>query len=120
MTTEPDPRPFDALGFFRDLDSVRRMRDVTWKRVAAEAQISASTLTRMGQGRRPDIDSYASLVAWSGLRGEDYIRDAARDDAATLAEIGVLLRHDPNLSAEAATAIQALVETSYERLRGRA
>ena len=58
---------FDADGFYSALDAERRSRRYTWKRVADESRVSASTLTRMAQGRRPDIDGLAALVAWSGF-----------------------------------------------------
>jgi transcriptional regulator with XRE-family HTH domain len=112
------PRSFDATRFFSDLDAVRQGRGLTWRSVAHEAGVSASTLTRMGQGRRPDVDSYAALLAWAGLRGEDYLRDLQRPVApGTVEEIAVLLRHDPQLSDGAAEAIQLLVRASYEQLR---
>ncbi len=38
--------------------------------------MSASTLTRMAQGKRPDVDGLAALVAWSGLDADDYVRSA--------------------------------------------
>ena len=51
---------FDADGFYAALDAERRSRRYTWKRVADESRVSASTLTRMAQGRRPDVDSLAA------------------------------------------------------------
>ena len=49
-------RSFDAAGFFAALDAQRRSTKKTWKQVAGEAGLSASTLTRLAQGHRPDID----------------------------------------------------------------
>ena len=66
---------FDADGFYAALDSERRSRRHTWKRVADESGVSASTLTRMAQGRRPDVDSLAALVAWSGLSADAFVRE---------------------------------------------
>ena len=31
------------------------------------------TLTRMGQGKRPDVDSLAALATWSRLNVDDFI-----------------------------------------------
>ena len=45
----------DAEGFYSALDGHRQSKDLTLKKVAAEAHVSASTLTRMGQGKRPDL-----------------------------------------------------------------
>ena len=57
---------FDATGFYGAIDSVRQGRELNWKQVAAQSGVSASTLTRMAQGKRPDVDGLAALAAWYG------------------------------------------------------
>ena len=69
-------RRFDAEAFYSAIDAERRSRRQTWKLVAEEARVSASTLTRMAQGRRPDVDSMAALIAWSGLSADMFVKDA--------------------------------------------
>jgi len=65
---------FDTPAFYSALDIVRRGRELHWSQVALESGLSASTLTRMSQGKRPDIDGLAALCAWSGLSADKYIR----------------------------------------------
>ena len=65
---------FDGDAFFAALDGERQARRCTWKRVAQESGISASTLTRISQGKRPDVDSLAALSAWSGLEVDRFIK----------------------------------------------
>ncbi len=109
---------FDAGAFYDALDSVRQARTINWKQVAAESGVSASTLTRMAQGKRPDVNGLAALAAWSGLDADDYVRsEQARPDPEPLAKISTYLRSDKNLSPEAATALDQLVKATYERLR---
>ncbi|MGC4174486.1 helix-turn-helix domain-containing protein [Demequina sp.] len=109
---------FDAEVFYEALDSVRVARKLNWKQVAAESGVSASTLTRMAQGRRPDVDGLAALAAWSGLSADDYVRsDEDVPEAEPLAMISTYLRSDKNLSPEAATALDELVRATYQRLR---
>jgi transcriptional regulator with XRE-family HTH domain len=112
---------FDSDAFYSALDGVRRGRKLNWKQVAAESGVSASTLTRMAQGKRPDVDGLAALVAWSGLDADDYVRsdEQERPPAETLAMISTYLRSDRNLTPEAATALDELVKAAYERLRKR-
>jgi transcriptional regulator with XRE-family HTH domain len=112
---------FDSDGFYSALDAVRRSRELNWKQVAAESGVSASTLTRMAQGARPDVDSLAALAAWSGLDADDYIRSdvTERPAAEPLAMISTYLRSDRNLTPEAATALDELIKATYERLRKR-
>jgi transcriptional regulator with XRE-family HTH domain len=108
---------FDAEAFYAALDLQRTDKRLTWKDVAKEAGISASTLTRMKQGKRPDVDSMAALAAWGGLDLDDYVVGDDRGEAAPLPKISALLRSDPNLSKESATAIEEMLRATYERLR---
>jgi transcriptional regulator with XRE-family HTH domain len=111
---------FDNEAFFAALDAERISRKMHWKAVAAQAGVSASTLTRIGQGRRPDVDSFAALASWAGLDPEEFFRHAGDDEeqkASPLSAISLLLRRDPNLSPDAATAIDELVKATYERLQ---
>lgn len=110
---------FDAAAFYDALDAARQARQVNWKQVAAESGVSASTLTRMAQGKRPDVDGLAALAAWSGLDTDDFVRAEGDDRPAPepLAMISTYLRSDRNLSPEAATALDELVKVTYERLR---
>jgi transcriptional regulator with XRE-family HTH domain len=109
-------RPFDNDAFFAALNGAREARKLTWKQLASDAKVSASTLTRVGQGKRPDVDSFAALVAWAGLKPEDFIGTSKRESE-PLAEISVLLRRDPHLNNEAAVALDELLKATYKRLR---
>lgn len=110
---------FDSSAFYSALDAERRSRKSTWKRVAEEAQVSASTLSRMAQGRRPDIDSMAALVAWSGLSADTFVLNVATKPApGSLSVISTCLKSDPQLSPEAASALDELLKVMYERMRG--
>jgi hypothetical protein len=110
---------FDADAFYAALDSVRQSRRLNWKQVSAESGVSASTLTRMSQGKRPDVDGLAALVAWSGLDADNYVRseDAQRPAQEPLAMISTYLRGDRNLTSEAATALEEVIKVTYEQLR---
>ena len=97
-TRVPRRGRFDAEAFYAALDAERRSRRQTWKRVAEEAQVSASTLTRMAQGRRPDVDSPAALVVWSGLSANRFVGDDhGRSEPGTLAENSICVREGPSL-----------------------
>lgn len=112
---------FDSEAFYRALNAVRLSRQKTWKDVAQEAGIAASTLTRMGQGAKPDVNGLASLLSWSKLKAEMFIAGTEQDDQTEiepLAKITALLRADPNLSAQNAKLIEDIVISTYTKLRG--
>jgi transcriptional regulator with XRE-family HTH domain len=113
-----DRGTFDAGAFFAALDEQRRSRGVLWKRVAAEAGVSQSTLTRLAQGKRPDVDSLAALVDWGGLSADSFVvRTAPETEAEPLAMISTYLRADRNLSPSAAAALEKVVRATYEALK---
>jgi transcriptional regulator with XRE-family HTH domain len=108
---------FDASAFYEALDAQRQSRQLTWKQVAQQSGVSASTLTRMAQGKRPDVDGLAALAAWSGLTADDFIRsNEVRPEPDPLAKISTYLRSDRNLTPEAATALDQLIKATYARL----
>lgn len=108
---------FDADGFFQALDAVRIARKLNWKQVAQAADVSPSTMTRLAQGRRPDVDSLAALLTWSGLDANRFVGASGAEDAEPLAMISTYLRADKSLSPQAADAIDRVVKAAYEALR---
>ncbi len=80
--------------------------------------MSASTLTRMAQGKRPDVDGLAALLTWSGLKAEDYLkgRRPLAGKPETLAVISKLLRADRKLGRENAAALDQIIRLAYKRL----
>ena len=110
---------FDAQGFYAALDSHRRSKDITWKKVAAEARVSASTLTRMGQGKRPDVDTLAGLASWSGIDVKKFynVPEGINSSPEPLSEISALLRADKNLGGESAIALENMLKSAYEHMR---
>jgi transcriptional regulator with XRE-family HTH domain len=69
---------FDLDKFSFALDSIRASKRLTWQGVADHAKVSASTLSRIQSGKRPDVDSLARLIEWSGLDFSKFISKAAR------------------------------------------
>lgn len=110
---------FDLDGFYAALDAARLAKALNWKQVAAASGVSASTLTRMSQGKRPDVDGLAALAAWSGLDTDDFVRSdlTERPEPEPLAMISTYLRGDKNLKPEAAAALEAVIKVTYEQLR---
>lgn len=114
-----EPVQFDVDALHAALDGERIARGLTWKDVSAECGVSASTLTRLSQGKRPDVDSLTALTHWIGVSADRFmgIPQKGFGGASPLAQISSLLRDDPNLSKDAATALDELVKSTYARLR---
>lgn len=110
---------FDSESFYNSLDSVRKGKKLNWKEVASATGVQASTLTRMSQGKKPDVDTLAALSQWTGLNPMDFINTNSPTsfEVEPLAVISTCLMNDSNLDRPSAEAIDVLVKTTYERLR---
>lgn len=108
---------FNQEAFFAALDTERLARRKTWKQVAEESKVPASSLSRMGQGKRPDVDSLAKLLSWSQLKAESFI-DSEKGSAqpTSLAEISALLRADPKLSSDSKKTLEHVLFSTYNAL----
>lgn len=109
--------PFDSEAFYAALNAARLSRQKTWKEVAQETGVNASTLTRMGQGANPDVNGLAALLAWANLKAEMFIRDSKNEEAEPIAKITALLRADPRLKPDHAKLMEDIVITTYNRLK---
>jgi transcriptional regulator with XRE-family HTH domain len=109
---------FDSEAFYAALNAARLSRQMTWKEVAEEAGVNASTLSRIGQGANPDVNGLASLLAWSNLKAEMFIPNASEKEAEPLAKIAALLRADPHLTPTNAKLMEDIVISTYSKLRG--
>ena len=111
---------FQLGAFHAALDSVRVARGLTWKNVADQSGVSASTLTRLSQGKRPDVDSLSALIRWSGLTADDYMPPAPSTvPSEPLAEITSVVYGDRSLSTGDRDAMIDIIRATYIRLRDR-
>lgn len=120
----PQPR-LDVSALYVTLDSERQQRKLSWRQLAHEAGVGPSTLSRMAQGNRPDVESFMALVHWLGLPAEDFMRHPESDtegrQATTPAQaVASLLRADKNLDADSAAAIDDILQAAMRLAEKRA
>lgn len=111
---------FDGMGFYKALNDIREEKDLTWRQVSEATGVSASTLTRMGQDKKPDAASLAKLSAWAGLNPANYVLNQQRDVPAgedTLPQVFALFRADPSLNDKAIAALEEMVRAAYKSLK---
>ena len=118
-------RPFDTTAFQAAMDSTRAARGLNWKEVSQQSGITRSTLSRMAQGKNPDVNGLAMLLAWSGLDCQAFIRKnpdgpGQGDSPGTpdpLASITAQLHTDPGLTPQGASALDDIIQAAYRHLR---
>jgi transcriptional regulator with XRE-family HTH domain len=104
---------FDNEKFYAALDAERSVRRLTWKQVAEASGVSASTLTRMAQGKRPDVDGLAALLKWAGLSSDSFLDDAGDAGADSFTQMTVLLHGDQRISSENKLMLEGILRAVY-------
>jgi transcriptional regulator with XRE-family HTH domain len=63
----------DVASLYAALSAKRRAQELSWRQVAQEIGISPSTLTRLANGQRPDVDAFITLIKWLGVPAEQFM-----------------------------------------------
>jgi transcriptional regulator with XRE-family HTH domain len=107
---------FDTEGFFSALNTVRARRELSWREVASQSGVAPSTLSRLSQGKNPDVNGLAALLGWSGLKAEMFIPSVEVESADPIAQITSLIRRDRRLARNSARIMEDLVTRAYRSL----
>lgn len=54
------------------LDAARVQQDLSWRQLAKELGVSASTISRMAQGLRPDVSAFVVMTTWLRMPAENF------------------------------------------------
>lgn len=99
------------------LDAERNVRGISWRQLSKEAGVSPSTLTRMQQGKYPDVNTFTALTKWLDIAAERFHTyegpsSPAQDDP--MAVISTLLRGKKKMNPKAMAALQELVTAAVK------
>src|SRR4029453_6814205 len=108
----------DVEALYAALDNKRRAAGVSWREIARELDVSPSTFSRMAQGRRPDVDTFATLLRWLGMPAGAFRRGRATPAATEepVAMVSSYLRSARNITPEDADALEDIFRAAYNRL----
>jgi transcriptional regulator with XRE-family HTH domain len=108
----------DVEALYAALDNKRKTRGTSWRQIAGELAISPSTFSRMAQGRRPDVDTFATLLRWLGMPAESFMRGTTATAATEepVAMVSSYLRSARNIKPEDAEALEDIFRAAYNRL----
>ncbi|GAA4907645.1 helix-turn-helix domain-containing protein [Streptomonospora salina] len=112
----------DVEALYAALDSERRTRELSWRQLAKEMQVSPSLLSRLSNGLRPDVDSFATLVRWLGVPAEQFLVNESeepvnRPEPELVTQIGPLLRARRDLTPDDVSYIEEIVQATVRRVR---
>lgn len=116
----PNERVVDVEALHEALDRKRRSEEMSWRDVAAEVGVSASTLTRMAQGASPDVEGFGKMVRWLRLPADDFIgrsKPAKTKAEDLLVVVSRHLRASKELDAKSAKALERIIEATYRQMK---
>ena len=108
----------DIEALFAALRRKRQAADLSWRDLAQHLAMSPSTFTRLAQGRRPDIDTFVTLLHWLSMPADAFVRVDRKhqEEQEPLAVIASSLRFARNVRPEDAETIMDVVAVLYRRL----
>lgn len=112
-------RHINVGALYAALESKRESEGRSWRDIAKELGVSASTFSRLGQGKGTDIDTFVTLTGWLGVAPDAFVEGEKAEfetSEETLAVITSYLRADRNLKPRSAQAIETVLRAAYEQL----
>lgn len=108
----------DVDALYAALDAKRQEENLSWRELAGRLEISPSTLTRMAQGKRPDVDAFATLLRWLGMSADAFMRSTKKkEDVNAVAMISSYLRADRNIDPKDAEALEDILKAAYRHMK---
>jgi transcriptional regulator with XRE-family HTH domain len=109
----------DVDSLYAALDAKREAQRLSWRDLASQLDISPSTFTRMSQGRRPDVDAFATLLRWLGRQTDDFTRARPQRPSnrpPVAAMVSLHFRAARNVRDEDVAAYEDIVDAAMRRL----
>jgi transcriptional regulator with XRE-family HTH domain len=112
----------DVVGLHAALNAAREGRGWSWRQLARELGLSASTMSRLANGQKPDVDAFAAMVAWLRADANRFIiteerrrEQAEQEEPDLVAELGPLLRARRDLDDKDVDHLQELIRAAVRR-----
>lgn len=109
----------DVAALYAALDKEREARGLSWRTLAKEVGVSPSTLSRMANGQRPDVDAFAALSSWLGTDAQTYLVSELSEQPQPdlMTELAPLLRARKELSRQDVDYLEDLIGAAVRRFR---
>lgn len=108
----------NVSGLYAALDAVREHRQLSWRQLAREIEVSPSTFSRLANRQKPDVDAFLAMVRWLKVPAERFMTDddeAPRGEPELMAELAPLLRARQDLNSEDKKYLEELIGAAMRR-----
>jgi transcriptional regulator with XRE-family HTH domain len=116
----------NVAALYAALDSSREARQQSWRQLAKSIGVSPSLLFRLGNGLRPDADSFATLTTWLRVPAETFMVEEQSegvkqpgDDTGPelMTQLAPLLRARKDLNEEDVRYLEDVIHATLRRTR---
>jgi transcriptional regulator with XRE-family HTH domain len=112
----------DVRALYAALDAARKQKGLSWRQLAKEIGVSPSTMTRMGNDQKPEVNAFAAMVRWLNLPAEDFMvhadqpaEQSQREEPELVAQLAPLLRARKDLDADDVRYLEELIAAAVRR-----
>jgi len=119
-STDPAGTTVDVKSLHAALDAARAEKGLSWRQLAKELDVSASTISRMTNGLRPDVTAFAAMTTWLRMPAEAfYVRatPAEEQEPELVASLVPLLRARSDLTEEDVAYLEDVIAAAARRFR---
>ena len=102
------------------LDKAREAKGLSWRQLAKEIGVSASTLSRMANDLRPDVTAFAAITTWLNLPAEAFYTrelDSDAEEPDLVAQLVPLLRARKDLKQQDVEYLEEVIAAAAKRFR---
>ena len=82
--------------------------------IAAQIGVSPATLSRIENGKLPDLETFPKLCRWLGVDGGAVLGCTQRRASSTIGSVSFHLKADRNLNLKTASALANLIMTAQK------
>lgn len=109
----------DVRSLHAALDKARESRGLSWRQLAKEIGISASTISRMANDMKPDVTAFAAMTRWLRMPAETFFvdsnADAGIEEPDLVAQLVPLLRARKDLTSKDVEYLEEVIGAAAKR-----
>ncbi|WP_238447189.1 helix-turn-helix domain-containing protein [Micromonospora sp. 4G55] len=110
----------DVRSLYAALDAARQQQELSWRQLAKEIGVSASTISRMANGLKPDVTAFAAMTTWLRMPAENFYvgtRGPSPEEPDLVAQMVPLLRARKDLNASDVAYLEEVIGAAARRFR---
>lgn len=113
----------DVKALHAALDKARESRGLSWRQLAREIGVSASTISRMSNNLKPDVTAFAAMTTWLHMPAESFYVGSGHSstdldqEPDLVAQLVPLLRARKDLSGKDVEYLEEVIGAAAKRFR---